>query len=104
VLILDEPLSGLDASAALIFKEVLRRYAHEGNKTIFFSSHVLDVVEKLCDRIAIINKGQLVAIGTPQELLAESGEPSLERAFNKLTGGADIERSTDEVLRALSQE
>jgi ABC-2 type transport system ATP-binding protein len=104
VLILDEPLSGLDASAALIFKEVLRRYAHEGNKTIFFSSHVLDVVEKLCDRIAIINKGQLAAIGTPQELLAQSGEPSLERAFNKLTGGADIERSTEDVLRALSQE
>lgn len=104
VLILDEPLSGLDASAALIFKEVLRRYAHEGNKTIFFSSHVLDVVEKLCDRIAIINKGELVAIGTAQELLARSGEASLERAFNKLTGGADIERSTDEVLRALAQE
>jgi ABC-2 type transport system ATP-binding protein len=104
VLILDEPLSGLDASAALIFKEVLRRYAHEGNKTIFFSSHVLDVVEKLCDRIAIINKGQLAAIGTPQELLAQSGEPSLERAFNKLTGGADIERSTEDVLRALAQE
>src|ERR1051325_11577694 len=104
VLILDEPLSGIDASAALIFKEVLRRYAHEGNKTIFFSSHVLDVVEKLCDRIAIISKGQFVAIGSPQELLAQSGEPSLERAFNKLTGGADIERSTEEVLRALAQE
>ncbi len=115
VLILDEPLSGLDANAALIFKEVLRRFAHDnplpqgegrvkGQKTIFFCSHVLDVVERLCDRIAIMNHGRLVAIGTPQELLAESGEASLERAFHKLTGGADIERSTEDVMRALSQE
>ncbi|MDP4199342.1 MAG: ABC transporter ATP-binding protein [Bacteroidota bacterium] len=103
VLILDEPLSGLDASAALIFKEVLRRYAHEGNKTIFFSSHVLDVVERLCDRIAIISKGRLIAIGTAPELLEQAGEPSLERAFNRLTGGADIERSTEDVLRALQE-
>jgi ABC-2 type transport system ATP-binding protein len=102
VLILDEPLSGLDASAALIFKESLRRFALGGGKTIFFCSHVLDVVERLCDRIAIINQGRLVAIGTPQELLEQSGEASLERAFNRLTGGADIERSTDDIIRALS--
>jgi len=110
VLILDEPLSGLDANAALIFKEIIRRFAHGSGtddatrKTIFFCSHVLDVVERLCDRIAIMNHGKLIAIGTPQELLEESGEPSLELAFHKLTGGADIERSTDDVIRALSQE
>ena len=105
VLILDEPLSGLDANAALIFKEVIRKFAHGASgKTIFFCSHVLDVVERLCDRIAIMNHGRVIAIGTPQELLEESGETSLELAFHKLTGGADIERSTDEVLRALSQE
>ena len=104
VLILDEPLSGLDANAALIIKEVVRKFAHESGKTIFFCSHVLDVVEKLCDRIAIMTHGKLVAIGTPQELLEESGELSLERAFNRLTGGADIERSSEEVIRALSQE
>ena len=101
VLILDEPLSGLDASAALIFKAVLRKFAERG-KTLFFCSHVLDVVEKLCNRIGILNKGQLVAIGTPAELLAQSGEPTLERAFNKLTNGADIERATEEVMQALS--
>ena len=104
VLILDEPLSGLDANAALIFKEVLRRYAHESNRTIFFCSHVLDVVERLCDRIAIMARGKLITIGTSQELLEQSGELSLERAFNRLTGGADIEQSSEDVMRALSQE
>ncbi|HEY3875291.1 MAG TPA: ABC transporter ATP-binding protein [Candidatus Kapabacteria bacterium] len=117
VLILDEPLSGLDANAALIFKEVLRKFAHGSdrasvandrssatNKTIFFCSHVLDVVERLCDRIAIMAHGKLIAVGTPAELLEQSGAASLERAFHTLTGGADIERSTDDVLRALSQE
>jgi ABC-2 type transport system ATP-binding protein len=101
VLILDEPFSGLDASAALIFKEVLRKFAERG-KTLFFCSHVLDVVEKLCHRIGILNKGQLVAIGTPEELLTQSGEATLERAFNRLTNGADIERATEEVMQALS--
>ena len=103
VLILDEPLNGLDASAALIFKEVLRGFAQSG-KTIFFCSHVLDVVERLCDRIAIISRARLIAIGTPTELLELSGEPTLERAFNKLTGGTDIERSTEDVLRTISEE
>ena len=103
VLILDEPLSGLDANAALIFKEVLRKFAHEGGRTIFFCSHVLDVVEKLCDRIAIMAHGKLIAIGTPQELLDQSGELSLERAFNRLTGGSNVEQSSEDVMRALSQ-
>jgi len=101
VLILDEPLSGLDANAALIVKELLRKLAASG-KTIFFCSHVLDVVERLCDRIGILYQGSLISVGTPQEILEQTGEPNLERAFNKLTGGADIERSTEEVLRALA--
>jgi ABC-2 type transport system ATP-binding protein len=101
VLILDEPLSGLDANAALIVKEVLKRFAASG-KTIFFCSHVLDVVEKLCDRIGIMNRGRLVAIGTPKEILDETGQPSLERAFNALTGGGDVELTTDELVRSLS--
>lgn len=101
VLILDEPLSGLDASAALIIKGVIKRFV-EGGRTVFFCSHVLDVVERIADRVGIMNKGQLVAIGTPQEILLSTGEQSLELAFNHLTGGADISRSSDDVLRAMS--
>lgn len=103
VLILDEPLSGLDANASLIVKELLRKFAQSG-KTIFFCSHVLDVVERLCDRIGILYRGSLIAIGSPQEILEQSSETSLERAFNKLTGGSDVERSTSDVLKAISNE
>jgi ABC-2 type transport system ATP-binding protein len=101
VLILDEPLSGLDANAALIIKGVIKRFVESG-RTVFFCSHVLDVVERIADRVGIMNKGQLAAIGTPQEILSATGQSSLELAFNVLTGGADISRSSDDVLRAMS--
>lgn len=101
VLVLDEPLSGLDANAALIVKEVIRRYVESG-KTVFFSSHVLDVVERLANRVGILDRGQLIAIGTPQEILEQSGQPTLELAFNHLTGGGDIGRSSEEVMRAIT--
>ena len=101
IIILDEPLSGLDANAALIIKEVMHKFAEQG-KTIFFCSHVLDVVERLCQRIAIIDHGHVIADGTPHDIMSQTGELSLERAFNQLTGGGDIERSTEEVVRALS--
>lgn len=101
VLILDEPLSGLDANAALIIKGAIKRYV-EGGRTVFFCSHVLDVVERIADRVGIMNKGQLVAIGTPQEILASTEQSTLELAFNRLTGGADISQSSDDVIRAMS--
>jgi ABC-2 type transport system ATP-binding protein len=101
VLILDEPLSGLDSNAALIIKGVIKRFV-EGGRTVFFCSHVLDVVERIADRVGIMNRGQLVAIGTPQEILTSTGQSSLELAFNVLTGGADISQSSDDVLRAMS--
>ncbi len=100
ILILDEPLSGLDANASLIIKELLHKFAEQG-KTIFFCSHVLDVVERLCNRIAIIDKGRVIASGTPQEIISSAAEHSLERAFNTLTGGADVGRATDDLVRAL---
>ncbi len=83
--ILDEPMVGLDPEAAFTIKEIMRERA-AGGKTIFFSTHVMEVAEKLCDRIGIIKKGKLVFIGTMAELQAQHGEPgqSLEDIFLKL--------------------
>ena len=83
--ILDEPMVGLDPEAAFTIKEIMRERATAG-KTIFFSTHVMEVAEKLCDRIGIIKKGKLVFVGTMAELQAQHGEAgqSLEDIFLKL--------------------
>ncbi|MEG2117154.1 MAG: ABC transporter ATP-binding protein [Clostridia bacterium] len=84
--ILDEPMMGLDPASAYELKEAMRQHAKEGN-TVFFSSHVLEVVEKLCDRVGIIDDGKLVAVGSIEELKGREGNSSLEEYFLKLTGG-----------------
>lgn len=83
--ILDEPMVGLDPEAAFTIKEIMRESAAAG-KTIFFSTHVMEVAEKLCDRIGIIKKGKLVFVGTMAELQSQHGEAgqSLEDIFLKL--------------------
>lgn len=87
VMVLDEPLVGLDPRAAHQIKEMFRGHCDAGG-TLFFSTHIMEVAEKLCDRIGIIHKGRLVACGTMAELKAmdrtESG-PSLEEIFLELT-------------------
>ena len=85
--ILDEPMVGLDPEAAFIVKEIMRERANNG-KTVFFSTHVMEVAEKLCDRIGIIKKGELVFIGTIDELKEKYGNDnlSLEDIFLKLVG------------------
>ncbi|HEY5586645.1 MAG TPA: ABC transporter ATP-binding protein [Ruminiclostridium sp.] len=85
VLFFDEPLSGLDANSALIFKEIMSSLANQG-KTIFYSSHIMEVVEKISDRIILINNGNVVADGTFSQLQVQSQEGSLEEIFNQLTG------------------
>ena len=100
VLFLDEPLNGIDANAALIFKELLRRLADQG-KAIFFSSHILEVVERVCTRIVIINQGRVVIEGTPQEIATDTRTSDLESAFNKLTGGRDAGEASADFLRAV---
>ena len=83
--ILDEPMVGLDPKSAFNLKEIMRKMC-DGGRTVFFSTHVLEVAEKLCDRIAIINKGKIIALGTMEELRnsAERSQ-SLENIFLELT-------------------
>lgn len=102
VLFLDEPLNGLDANAASIVKELLKKMAAQ-NKTMLFCSHVLEVVERICTRIAIIHKGKIVAVGAPSEILMQTSQPTLEQAFSKLTDSPDARVYTDEFLQALER-
>lgn len=84
VWVLDEPMVGLDPRAAHILKEEMRRHCDAGN-TVFFSTHVLEVAERLCDEIAIIDKGRLIAQGTLEELRSGHSDESLEQLFLSLT-------------------
>jgi len=84
VWILDEPMVGLDPRSAHLLKELMAEHTRQGN-TLFFSTHVLDVAEKLCDRVAIINKGRIIACGTLEELQKGQTGDSLEQIFLELT-------------------
>jgi ABC-2 type transport system ATP-binding protein len=88
LLFLDEPLSGLDANAVILVKEILTQLKKNG-KTIFYSSHIMDVVEKISDRIIIINKGEMIANGTFNELNSQAHSGSLEKLFTELTGNKE---------------
>ncbi|AMW33695.2 ABC transporter ATP-binding protein [Fervidobacterium islandicum] len=89
VLFLDEPTVGLDAKSARILKELLRKYASEGT-TIFMTTHILEIAEKMCDRVAIINKGRVIAESSVEELKDRYGK-SLEDIFLSLTATEDIQ-------------
>ena len=83
--ILDEPITGLDPKASYDLKKIMKDYANEG-RTVFFSTHILEIAEKLCDRIGIINKGKLVFVGTLEEMRKEFGQKlSLEEMFLEVT-------------------
>ncbi len=83
--ILDEPMTGLDPKASYDLKEMMREHAKQGN-TVFFSTHILEVAEKLCDRVGIINKGKLVFVGTFEEMKEKfKEEASLEKLFLEIT-------------------
>jgi ABC-2 type transport system ATP-binding protein len=101
-LILDEPLDGLDANTAMVVKELLKKMAAQG-KTIMFSSHILDVVERMCTRIVIINHGAWVASGTSAEIRAREGAATLEEAFSKLTGVRDVGQVASDFLASLDR-
>ncbi len=100
VIFFDEPLNGLDANAALSFKTLITTLAREG-RTIVYCSHILDVVERVCERVIIVHRGSIVADGPVPRLLAEAGEPSLERVFNRLTATENLLERAEEFARAL---
>jgi ABC-2 type transport system ATP-binding protein len=91
----DEPLSGLDANSMLVFKELVRQLAEQG-KTIFYCSHVLDVVERLCKRVIIIDQGKIIADAQVEQLKEVTAQRSLEDVFQKLTDSSEV----SEVARA----
>jgi len=102
VLVLDEPLIGLDARSSKILKELVTFHAKRGGAVIF-STHIMEVAEKLCDRVGIINRGKIVGEGTVNELrkLVKSAEGSLEDIFLKVT---EQEAGMQDIIRALEEE
>ena len=98
LIVVDEPMVGLDPKAARILKDLFRTYADNGG-TVFLSSHTLEIVEVLCDSLAIIHQGAIIAQGTMDELRTQeqAGEADLEEIFLKVTGGAE----TAEVVSGL---
>lgn len=101
VLILDEPLTGLDVESAVLTKDLLASLAARG-KTVLYSSHVLDVVERFCDRVLIIDHGAIVADGSPEELKAKTHEASLEGVFRDLTHSESAEPRVRQIIESLS--
>jgi ABC-2 type transport system ATP-binding protein len=99
VIILDEPLSGLDANSVIIVKELLSKLAAAG-KTIFYSSHMMDVVEKISDRIILINNGVIAADGSIEELREQKGNLSLEKIFANITSLGAHSDAVDEIMDA----
>jgi ABC-2 type transport system ATP-binding protein len=89
LLVLDEPLEGLDAPTTAMVKELLRAHARRGG-AVLYTSHLLDVVERVCDRIAVLSRGELVAAGTLDDLRRRAGsDGTLEEVFRALTHASD---------------
>jgi len=89
IMFLDEPTSALDPRTSLMVKDLIKKLAETAGRTIFICSHILPIVEELCDRIGIINQGRLIAVGTVDEILGQTKTKSLEQAFIALTGGVE---------------
>lgn len=96
IIFLDEPLAGLDANAVIMVKEIIARLAQQG-KTIFYCSHMMDIVEKISDRIILIGEGKILADGTFEDLRQQEGD-TLEQLFSQLTGETDYSDLADDFL------
>lgn len=100
VLIFDEPLSGLDVSTALILKNVIQSLSAKG-KIIFYCSHVLEVVEKVCTRLLILRKGQVIASGATEEVRQRIGQASLENVFLQIAEDRDVAQIANNIVDAV---
>lgn len=99
ILFLDEPLGGIDANSVLVFKEVMLGLKNMG-KTIFYSSHILEVVEKLSDRILLLNAGEIVMDGTMEDIRKKQADSTLETVFNEVTGFHDHTKLAEKFISA----
>ncbi len=102
IVILDEPLSGLDANAVIMVKELLQVLKQEG-KTIFYCSHMMDVVEKVSDRIVLINNGRIIANGTIDELRQNNAD-TLEQIFSRLTSSENLSHKASDFATAMNDQ
>jgi len=102
LIFMDEPLSGLDANSVIMVKEMLIHLAKEG-KTIFYSSHLMDVVEKISDRIILIDQGKVIADGSFDELRKISNDENLEKMFTRLTGNTNHEEKAEAFINAFEK-
>jgi ABC-2 type transport system ATP-binding protein len=89
ILFLDEPTSTLDPRAALMVKDLIKELTKQAGKTIFICSHILPIVQELCDRIGIISNGRLIALGTITDIISQTHTDTLEEAFISITGGIE---------------
>ena len=103
ILLLDEPLSGLDVETSLIIRDLVRKLSQEG-KIIFYCSHILEVVEKVCSKVIIIHKGKIVANDSVENLRNLMKLPSLEKIFSQLVVREDSEKIADDVVKAMKHD
>jgi ABC-2 type transport system ATP-binding protein len=96
ILILDEPLSGLDVTSTLIIKNLIQALSQRG-KAIFYCSHILEVVEKVCSHLIILRKGQIISHGTTGEVRQQIGKSSLEGVFLELVADGDVAQIAHEI-------
>jgi ABC-2 type transport system ATP-binding protein len=97
VLILDEPMSGLDVTSSLVLKNLIQALSARG-KAIFFCSHVLEVVEKICSQLIILRKGQAIAYGPTSEVLQSIGQSTLEATFLQLVENRDVAQIASDIV------
>jgi ABC-2 type transport system ATP-binding protein len=100
VLILDEPFSGLDVTSALIFKTLIQSLRDKG-KAIFFCSHVLEVVEKVCSQLIILRRGRVIAHGATHDVREQIGQSTLEGTFLQLVEDRDVAKIASDIVNAV---